>query len=216
MPPPWSKENAFDGAVNAAASRFNVPSALIKAFIGAESSFDPNAFRPEVAINDASIGLMQILYGTARGEGYTGQMSGLYDPATNIYYGTSYLAEQLGRAGGNVASAISAYNGGWRPDIGFGAPATRALRICLRKDTSGNCVEWRNVPVGEYSNQPYVNKVLGFYNYFRTKTPATLPAPIGVVSTGTPSPTLGGMSPKLIAALVGLLIGLISLQHSRR
>lgn len=173
--PRWTNENAYDVYIHEAALEYGVPSELIKAVIGQESAFRANAYRAEPKISDASIGLMQILYGTAKGEGYTGQvgdsrsLTGLYAPATNIKYGTSFLAAMLQRAGGRVASGISAYNGGYRPELGFGEPATRPITICLARDSSGKCIQTRNVPVGEYANQPYVNAVLSNYNYFLTQ-----------------------------------------------
>ncbi len=171
----WTNEERWDNAIQTAAGMHGIPADLIRAVIGQESAFRPNATREEVALRDQSIGLMQILLGTARGEGYVGiagdprLLTGLFDPLTNITYGTSYLARQYSRAGGNMAAAASAYNGGWQPKIGFGVPAMRPLTICLQKDTTGKCVRTRNVPVGEYANQPYVNAVLANFNYFRGK-----------------------------------------------
>lgn len=183
----WASENAFDAQVSMAARNFVVPPELIKAIIAQESRFNPRAERVEAAISDKSVGLMQILYSTAKGEGYSGPigtaaaLDGLYEPLTNITYGTSYLQSMLQYTGGNVAAAISAYNGGWRPDIGFGAVATRPMVICLRRDSQGRCVETKNVGVGQYSNQDYVNKVLQNYDYFRSMmTPPQPPvAPVG-------------------------------------
>jgi len=67
-----------------------VPDGLTLATIETESSFDSDAIRVEPAINDASRGLMQILYGTAKQMGYSGEPDGLFDPETNIRYGTAY------------------------------------------------------------------------------------------------------------------------------
>lgn len=190
----WTNESTYDIAIHEAALRFSVPSELIKAVIGQESAFRANAYRAEPKINDASIGLMQILYATAKGEGYTGpvgdsrSLTGLYDPATNILWGTSFLASMLSRTGGHVASAISAYNGGYRPSLGFGDVAVRPLTICLARDAAGKCIQSRNVPVGEYANQPYVNAVLGNYNYFLSQM-----RPLPPVSSS------GGVSPPPLA-----------------
>ena len=188
----WTNENTWNAAIQSASQRYGVPTALIKAIIGQESAFRPTAYRAEAAINDASIGLMQILYATARGVGYDGpvgdaaKMTGLYDPATNVMFGTAYLDSQLARSGGNIRDAISAYNGGWRPTMGFGRPATVAFTVCLARDSTGKCIQSRNVAVGEYANQPYVNAVMGNYQYFLTQE-----------NTGGTLPTSGGTSPPL-------------------
>lgn len=55
-----------------------------------ESGGDTFAIRHEPRINDASYGLGQLLYGTARGLGYRGTPEGLYDPETNIYLIAKY------------------------------------------------------------------------------------------------------------------------------
>lgn len=185
----WTNENAWDVIIRDAASRYNVPVALIKAIIAQESGYKASAYRKEPAVNDASIGLMQILLATAKGEGYSGaagdatKLSGLFDPATNINYGTAYLESRLNATKGNVAAAISAYNGGYRPELGFGAKATKELTICLARDQqTGKCITTRVVKPGEYANQPYVNAVLNNMAYFESQ--------LKVVPTVIPSTTL--------------------------
>jgi soluble lytic murein transglycosylase-like protein len=141
----WSRENSYDTIVNAEAAAQGVPPALIKAVIGQESAFVPNATRAEPQIGDASTGLMQLLAKTAKALGYTGTPQGLFDPATNIHYGTKLLSENLARVSGDIPRAVSAYNGGWRASLGFGTP----------------------FPNGQFKNQGYVNRVLANLKYFR-------------------------------------------------
>lgn len=190
----WTNENTWDAAIQRAANQYGVDPALIKAIIGQESAFRPTAYRVESAIGDASIGLMQILYGTAKGEGYTGAigsastLTGLYNPDTNIMFGTSYLVEQIARTG-SIDAAISAYNGGYRPDLGFGQRATKALTICLARDATGKCISTRNVRAGEFANQPYVDAVLANYAYFRNQSQPTI-LPDIVVKGGTSPPLI--------------------------
>jgi soluble lytic murein transglycosylase-like protein len=105
----------YDPIILQAAATYVVDPALIKAIITKESSWNPSAIRQEPQIGDASRGLMQILYTTARGVGYTGAAEGLFDPATNINFGTKYLAAQLSRFG--YPQGVSAYNAG-RPISG--------------------------------------------------------------------------------------------------
>lgn len=198
----WANENKWNAEVESASARFGVPSALVRAIIGAESAYVPSALRREVKINDASAGLMQILLGTARGEGYSGEMgdpaqlTGLFNPGTNIYYGTSFLSAMYRRTSGNIPATISAYNGGYRPELGFGAPAPKALTLCLARDATGKCISTRNVQQGEYGNQPYVNKVLGYYEYFKLRpivntVPPTYSGPPITTSPPRVSPPLG-------------------------
>jgi hypothetical protein len=195
----WLNENVYDSSIHEASLKYGVPVELIKAVIGKESGFTANAMRPEPAykcsltgkVGDASIGLMQILYCTAQGEGFRGTVAELYDPHTNIDYGTRYLSEQLRRAYGNVEAALSAYNGGWNPSIGFGGTVTRSgITVCLARDTkTGKCIQSRTVPIGEYANQPYVDKAMQYYQYFRGRV-ATPPK-----SGGTTTPPLSFAHP---------------------
>lgn len=67
------------------------PVAMIMAFCEIESNFDEEAYREESRIHDASYGLMQLLYGTAKWLGYSGTADGLYDIKTNIQLGMAYL-----------------------------------------------------------------------------------------------------------------------------
>jgi soluble lytic murein transglycosylase-like protein len=156
-------------------SAYNVPPALVLAIIAVESGGDPKAFRREQHVSDASRGLMQLLYSTAQSVGYVGDPDGLFDPSQNINFGTKLLA-QLRRQLGSWEDAISAYNGGIRPHLGFGRVATRPVTVCLARDSAGRCREWRDVKVGEYANQRYVNAVLRAWSEIEGK---------GVVATAT-------------------------------
>lgn len=102
----------FDEIIAVNADKYSVPFDWIKAVMMTESSGNPMAFRDEPAIGDASYGLMQLLYRTARNLGYTGEAVGLYDPMINLDLGTKLLA-QLRRAYGDDFQAVySAYNSG--------------------------------------------------------------------------------------------------------
>lgn len=95
IPPraPYGAEDflAIINAVNADEG-LGLDPADVLAFIAVESSFRPNAYRYEPHLGDASYGLMQVLYGTARFVGYSGAPEGLYDPETNIRMGMRYVA----------------------------------------------------------------------------------------------------------------------------
>lgn len=144
-----------------------VPPELVRGVIAAESSFNPTAIRGEPQLKDASRGLMQLTMTTARGLGYYGTPDNLFIPAVNIYYGTKLLAQlysKLGRWDG----VLSAYNGGIRPQFGFGVPATRFIRgVCLEHDPlTGRCRRAVDVPPGRFANQDYVDRVRRWWQYY--------------------------------------------------
>lgn len=128
----------FDQLIWQTANRHAVDPYFVKAVVAAESNFEPKAYRAEPKIDDASYGLMQTLYRTAKDMGYTGPKEGLFDPATSVEYGTKYLAYQLRRYGGKLAYAAAAYNAG-----------TAFVNSA-----------------GRFSNQGYVDRVMGFYKQF--------------------------------------------------
>ncbi len=70
--------------IRKSASDYDLDPNLIFATIMVESGGNTYAIRQEPRINDASYGLGQLLYSTARGIGYRGKPEGLFDPAVNI------------------------------------------------------------------------------------------------------------------------------------
>lgn len=86
--------------------------ALVWAVAMVESSLRTDAVRQEPRLNDASYGLMQILYRTAQEVGYDGEPQGLLDAGTNLEFGTAYLKSMLDRFDGDVRLALAAYNAG--------------------------------------------------------------------------------------------------------
>lgn len=90
--------------------RVSVPVPVVKGIIAAESSYRADATRVEPD-GRRSIGLMQVLEGTARDMGLL-EPRLMYDPTVSIDYGTRYFARQLKRYGGDVRRAVSAYNAG--------------------------------------------------------------------------------------------------------
>lgn len=97
--------------VEGAAARHNVPPALLLGIIHDESGGDPDAFRIEPLVIDASFGLMQLLWGTAKGLGYSGPVRMLFDAALNIELGAQYLGGLLARYKDSYLALIH-YNGG--------------------------------------------------------------------------------------------------------
>lgn len=83
------------------------PKSLVAAIIHVESGGNPRTVG-----RAGEIGLMQIKLQTARSVGYTGNRRGLFDPATNVRYGTAYLDIALGRTHGNLCQAATLFNAG--------------------------------------------------------------------------------------------------------
>lgn len=163
----YPNERAYDAEIGAAIARHGsrITPAIVHAVIGAESGYNPKAYRAEPHIGDASRGLMQLLYKTAKGLGYGGSAEGLYDPATNIDLGVRFLSELVSSKGGDVWAAVSAYNNG------NGKRATSQTRVCLARDGSGNCVRYFTAEPGQFLNQPYVDKVAALAEYFAGALP---------------------------------------------
>lgn len=104
----------FDGEIEVAAARYNVPSSWVRAVIETESSWNPNAHN--ASDPTGAYGLMQILYRTAQALGYSGPPEGLYDPALNIDLGTKLLGQLRQSYGDDFRRVYSAYNSG-KPDL---------------------------------------------------------------------------------------------------
>lgn len=172
--------------VQNAATGYGVDPALVLGIITAESYFDPNAYRAEPQIGDASRGLMQLLLRTAQALGFNGSPDDLFDPAVNIALGTQLIAENIA-ARGDIAAAVSQYNGGYRPALGFGVPLATT---------------------GRFANQAYVDRVLGFAGEYAT-------ALQGDQGTG-PGPTDPGDATGGIGIALGILAAAIGLWWSGR
>ncbi len=104
--------DAYDLIFAQEAERTGVPFTWLKAIAGAESDYIPDAYRAEPAINDASRGLMQLLYRTAYGLGFRGQPDELFDPQLNVQLGADLVKENISRFGFDFDRVYSAYNSG--------------------------------------------------------------------------------------------------------
>jgi soluble lytic murein transglycosylase-like protein len=94
---------AYDREIAAAAERWKVDPALVRAVIHAES-----AFRPDAISRKGAQGLMQLMPGTADLYG----VNDPFDAAQNIDAGVQHLAGLLARYNGDVTLAAAAYNAG--------------------------------------------------------------------------------------------------------
>ncbi len=97
------RPDAYDAEITAAAAKYGVDEAIVRAIIHAESSFNPNALS-----RVGAQGLMQLMPATARRFG----VSNAFDPAQNIRGGVQYLAWLLKRFNGNLTLAAAGYNAG--------------------------------------------------------------------------------------------------------
>lgn len=169
--------NVFDSLIWSTAQRHGIDPPLLKAVVAAESSFNPRAFRDEPHIGDASYGLMQTLYRTAKDMGYTGAPEGLYDPATSLEMGARYLARQLRRYGGKVPYAVAAYNSG---------------TAFFAKDGSGRFV-----------NQSYVDRVFRFYERYKAAEESEADAGVRLRPGSPQMGPVPGSTPVRVAAVAG-------------
>ena len=95
--------SGYDSIIKAAAAKYNMDPALIKAVIRAESGF-----KADTVSHSGAQGLMQLMPATAAGFG----VSDPFDPAQNVDAGAHYLRGQLDRFGGDVSLTLAAYNAG--------------------------------------------------------------------------------------------------------
>ena len=98
-----SDPSRYAGDIRHASRAANVPVALIRAVIKAESAFNPYALSATGAV-----GLMQLMPETAARYGVKNRM----DPSQNILGGAMYLGDLLRMFNNNMNLTIAAYNAG--------------------------------------------------------------------------------------------------------
>jgi soluble lytic murein transglycosylase-like protein len=187
----------FDSIISEASQAWAVPFSLIKAIIERESDFNPNAYRAEPQIGDASRGLMQLLLGTAQALGFSGAADDLYDPTLNIRLGTRYLRDLIGtatRSGYGIDSAISAYNAGFS-----GQRTGDGKRTGDTTDTP-------------FINQSYVDAVISAANAYASEAVGGVQQlPTVVTMAAQPTTSASGTGSNLmLQLLLGVLIAVIA------
>ena len=131
-----ARNTALDGMIARHAAANGLPVDLVHRVVIRESRYNP------VARNGGNLGLMQIKHATARGVGYTGSASGLFDAETNLTYAVRYLAGAYRAAGGNPNRAVAYYASGYhgrgvaRAPVATAqaswAPQVQAVPVALR------------------------------------------------------------------------------------
>ena len=150
-----------------------VPVAFVHRVVKRESNYNPRAK------GGSALGLMQIKHATARGVGYGGDASGLYDPDTNLKYGIAYFAAAYRLAGGDYDQAYRYYNRGF-----YFAAKKRGIKPELPAETA---------PTQVASAGP--GSAFDFTKMFGLRAS---PTPAGT----TPSPVLAYAAPEPAAATV--------------
>ena len=97
------KAKKFDKSISKYSKKYNIPKALIKAVITAESCFNAKAVSPKGAQ-----GLMQLMPGTAKRFG----ISNSFNPDSNIKGGTRYLKYLFKYFDQDLLHVVAAYNAG--------------------------------------------------------------------------------------------------------
>jgi soluble lytic murein transglycosylase-like protein len=112
-PPAPAGASTVARAVDASARRHGLDPALLGAVARRESGW-----RQDAVSSKGAIGIMQLMPGTARDLGVDPR-----DAAANVEGGAAYLAGLMKRYGGDVATALAAYNAGPAAVVRFrGAP----------------------------------------------------------------------------------------------
>lgn len=177
---PYAAENRYNPEIGVAANAYGVPVALIKAIIGAESSFVNGA------ASSSSYGLMQLYPPTARTFDPNVTVDQLRnDAGINIDIGTRYLRRLLNLFGDDLEAVASAYNAG----EGNAKRATAPYRFCAEWKVTPkpagatldrDCKTIVNVQVGEFPNQRYyVDRVMFNYRYYQAQEAAATPVYTG-------------------------------------
>jgi hypothetical protein len=99
--------NNVQAMIKAQAPRLGVPTWFALKIARVESGYNPL-----VTGGAGEIGVFQLKCQTARGIGFSGPCSGLYNASTNVHYGLRYLSMAVKSSHGNLRLAASKHNGG--------------------------------------------------------------------------------------------------------
>ena len=93
--------------IKSEAPQYGVPTWFALKIAKVESNYNP-----KVTGGAGEIGVFQLKCQTARGIGFSGGCSALYNPSTNVRYGLKYLSMAVRSSHGNLRLAASKHNGG--------------------------------------------------------------------------------------------------------
>jgi soluble lytic murein transglycosylase len=154
----YRRERRFDSCISAAARRYQVDPALVKAVVWRESRFDPDARG-----RAGELGLMQIRATAAEEWAAAEHIAGFehracLDPATNTMAGAWYLKKLLLRyqdTDNPAAYALADYNAG-RSNVlkWLNGPAATQSRVFVEQ-------------IGFPSTREYVRAILSRAEYYR-------------------------------------------------
>ncbi len=120
-----ARKSRYDPMIEKTASSYGVDTALVKAVVHAESSFNPMAVS-----HKGATGLMQLMPGTAQRYG----VNNLTDPDQNVDGGVRYLRDLLQMFRNDTQLAVAAYNAGENAVIRFkGIPPYDETQNYVRK-----------------------------------------------------------------------------------
>lgn len=105
--PPATGRAGIMAAIERTAQREGLPAEIAEAVTHTESGFNPN-----VIGGAGEIGLMQVLPSTARMMGFSGSLTDLAVPETNIQYGVKYLARAWRLGGRDICTTVMKYRAG--------------------------------------------------------------------------------------------------------
>ncbi len=162
LPQLFKRENDFDKEILQVSNETGIPMYVLKGFIALESGFNPNAYKYEPHRNDASYGLSQILYQTAKFYGFQDKPEKLFDPYLSVKYGALFL-KYLFKKYSNIYDIIASYNMGYPRSI---KKTTQLIANMYKYPISYK----KNPPPGwKYANQPYVNLVGAYIAFYQAK-----------------------------------------------
>ncbi len=161
---------AFQAEIDTSAAKFDIESGWAMAIARRESSFMADAASPVGAR-----GLMQLMPATAREIAKKPvQLAQLYNPVTNIDYGTDYLNYLRKRNDGNLLMATAAYNAGYS-----------RVKQWIPKDYAVPADVWvETIPYRE--TREYVKAVMAYYQIYniRLNTPTDVFKPLTTMRIG--------------------------------
>lgn len=130
----------FASTVEAAATHYSLPQAIVWAVMKTESNF-----YPEVVSNKGAQGLMQLMPGTAKEMG----VKDAFDPVQNIYGGTRYLRILANKFNGDMVLMLSAYHaGGGAVNSAGGIPYSQTAEY-VRRVLNNYYAYQKRLPTGE-------------------------------------------------------------------